>query len=203
MNGVLFEFVESILLQCIKLKGVECLKSTSSVDSVTHDDLEILVYIVGFVISKLKKFVNRITNSNKEKMSDIVNLLCFNNESGKEMKKYASWTEKMSRGGLQIPSDDFFCLIRHIEFIVRGDVNFNSTSGSDVLLNSRLSSVILENTNVTFLWDKVVPNPSKLSEFLLKKIVKLFLTVRGFSYAKVQKAKLGCDQAGTNLLGKT
>lgn len=178
---VLLEIAEFILLQCLKFKGEESQNKLVSVENVTQEELEIIMYLAGYVIFKMKKYILSVKNIlKKEKLEAIVSLFSSSSDDT-NVKKYRKWTELMSRGGLQTPSDDFFYLIRHIEFIVRGNVANSTDSSAEILLICRLCSVAMENVNVQYFWNKLVPHSSDLSVFLLEKIVKMFLTVRGHS----------------------
>ena len=105
------------------------------------------------------------------------------------------WVNHINRGGLQEVSDQFFLLIRNMEFVVRNilDLNFLITyAGED--LRSKLFDKIMENGEVTRMWLIVTRRleNKKLGKKLLQRIIHAWINVRLYHYVKahIQKLKL-------------
>ena len=83
--------------------------------TVSVNDQSILFYIAGFIIKALKKRYYVVSSKNLT----IIDKLVSHSDSSSFVTSYSEWFNKQDRGGLQKPSDNFFLLVRELEYIVR------------------------------------------------------------------------------------
>ena len=157
--------------------------------SLSDTDQEVVMYVSGYLLQALKKQCLRFK---ADGMKELIEGLLNKNQNGKVSfcTKYREWTVKVDRGGLLHPCDDFFLLIRNMEIAVNRHISSQSLS-QDLLLKTTLIELCLNNVNVSYLWAKLCTDSDEsLSNILLEKVASLFLTVRGFAYARLVKSKL-------------
>lgn len=147
-----------------------------------------LSYIAGYVLSSLKK-------KSKNKANDQLQILIENMISTGSENAYI---EARSRGGLVTPCDHLVKLLEVVEIVFRQFVEKQSTVVKsipcDKLCNDALDSPLLKS-----LWDNILQecgeNISKQTNKLcLENIIKLYLRVRSFSYAKDYISKFKTQQ---------
>ncbi len=120
-NGAVLELSENVLKLCMRMRS-ECITNVNSDnDKLSDKDHQTIMYISGYLISQLKKYACRLKEG--EKVLDVVNSLISNHVSDNFVSKYQKWLKKINRGGLIIPCNDFFFLIRHCEIIVQKHVS--------------------------------------------------------------------------------
>lgn len=116
--------------------------------------------------------------------------------------RHSDWLEKINRGGLIYPADDFLLLIKEMEIIMRKNINMKKLS-----FNSLSKSVMTEHISashmVHYYWDSLCAESEDFVKlFVLELIINLFLTIRSFALLKHMKAKYEQGQ-GSNRGGKS
>ncbi len=103
--------------------------------------------------------------------------------------EYSShWCELIDRGGLYNISNNVFRLVQSIEMVVRQELNTqNYLPGND--LCAQISEQVLNDQQILRCWEDIIDGHIPLryelySIELLQKIVRLWVTIRGFSFAK-------------------
>ncbi|KAK6196392.1 hypothetical protein SNE40_001626 [Patella caerulea] len=149
---------------------------------ISFSDQSVLFYIAGFIVHAL---------NNKK-------IVCekFVSATGeKYIRKFQSWSDRINRGGLKIPSDNFYLLIRNMECEMRKHVNLEKLS-STTLLCLKLKEILMTNFMVKFYWEKFNYEESeRKGMYVLKTIIDIFLKVRGNATTKfikrcIQKEKV-------------
>ena len=156
--------------------------STSSVQTEISSRLDEnergpLSYIAGYVLSNLKR---KSKNKHNDELQIILEHMI---NSGLEN----AYIEARSRGGLVTPCEDLVKLLEVVEILFRQFIGNQPTVKSipcDKLCNDAIDSTLIKS-----LWDNIIQgcgnNISKqTSKLCLENIVKLYLRVRSFSYAK-------------------
>ena len=156
--------------------------STSSVQTEISSRLDEnergpLSYIAGYVLSNLKR---KSKNKHNDELQIILEHMI---NSGLEN----AYIEARSRGGLVTPCEDLVKLLEVVEILFRQFIGNQPTVKNipcDKLCNDANDSTLIKS-----LWDNVIQgcgnNKSKqTSKLCLENIVKLYLRVRSFSYAK-------------------
>lgn len=137
-----------------------------------------LSYIAGYVLSKLSK--ESAKKKNDELQTIVQSMICPDTEN--------TYIEARSRGGLVTPSKDLVQLLEVVENIFREFVQKQTGVVKSIpcekLCNNALDLPLLKS-----LWENIMQDCSKetskqTKKLCLENIVKLYLRVRSFSYAK-------------------
>ena len=160
-------------------------KEPSSGESIGGDSEQLaehergpLSYIAGYVLSKLKK-------NSRVKENDELRVLVDNMTTSGIENPYI---EARSRGGLITPCNDLVLILEVVEVLFRKFVSSQSavvkTIPCDQLCNDALGSPLLKS-----LWDNIIEDcrqsvTNQTAKLCLENIVKLYLKVRSFSFAK-------------------
>ena len=108
------------------------------------------------------------------------------------VEKFTEWTRTINRGGLRIPSQAFFILVRSMDRVHSSHIDLTHMT-SDSLNLVIMTDAVMEDTNVKYHWEAVLSN-SKVEEPSVFKIweylTKLFLTVKGFAVARHPRSRL-------------
>lgn len=151
--------------------------NSQKIKSSEHGPLE---YIAGYVVQKLCR-ANR--KSSKKDSSELENLLqCLKSEQDS-----SSFILSRTRGGLVMPSDDLVRILHQAELHFRVVVQ-----EKQVLRNINVDSICFSTISspiVKSLWENIVlssgvTKSGDTQKLCLENIVKLYLKVRSFSYAK-------------------
>lgn len=189
---------DRIFKELIKQRATLYTRKSKEPTSLSETDQSILYYLSGYIISALKKESTQVKNKKSSKhqkmFEQLSELICKDTTSTKTfVSKYTKWTEKLNRGGLKVPSDNFFLLVREFENIYRKCVNLNCISANSLDIVT-LTETILDNYMTNYYWDQLCTTPD-YKEYILEKCIRLFLTVRGHSTAR--QIKLQMEQKTT------
>ena len=140
-----------------------------------------LSYIAGYVVSKLFQANKRKSGGYNEEL----NVLLQNMKSSGNLPSFIS---SRSRGGLVNPSDDLVGILESTEYIFRRHINESKMTLRNIPIDS-LCNKALESPMVKSLWENIlissgVNSASSTQKLCLENIIKLFLKVRSFSYAR-------------------
>ncbi|XP_052071204.1 uncharacterized protein LOC127709638 [Mytilus californianus] len=180
-SSVITNFIQTFLLelmnQVLKEHLSKKMKQTQAFDdSLTDNDQKILFYIAGFIIRALHKRYNKLkVSSLKEETLLCVQGLQDSSDTKTFLSKFKSWTVKKDRGGLKLPTDNFYLLVRHMEIIVRQSVNLDNLSASSLCKDS-LKEKIMDAFMVKHYASQLFP-ASDNTLCIMEDIVNVFLTV--------------------------
>ena len=95
------------------------------------------------------------------------------------------WMAIVDRGGLIHISDDLFRVFIAIELEICRHFRVENAQEMTASYEGKVVASILTNEDVLYHWCMVCCDvPEELSNELLKRIVELWITIRGFSFAK-------------------
>ena len=140
-----------------------------------------LSYIGGYVVSKLfKKNKGKSSPENKELQDLLHNMKCSNESN--------SFIDARTRGGLVTPCDDLVAILEEAEVLFRNEISKSKLVLRNIPTDN-ISFLTLESPKVKSLWDNIVmasgiSSTSSTSKLCLENVIKLYLKVRSFSYAK-------------------
>ena len=170
--------------------------------NLTYEELNGIQNAAGFVPRAIKKKLQKKKKPDNPLNKDCI--LCLEelmSGNGDTELSSADWVNSINWGGLVCVNDMTFELFLSMELELHTHLKINPTHlGDEVVLH------FTESEDVLFLWSIIsVSWDSDCSTALLKKIAKMWTTVRGFSYASawVEKMKVAQCRAGHNqhLLG--
>ena len=181
----------------MRYSSTETETNSEKIESSEHGPLE---YIGGYVVQKLCKASRK---SSKTDSSELDNLLqCLKSEHDS-----SSFILSRTRGGLVTPSDDLVRILHQAELHFRAAVQ-----GKQVLRNIDVDSicfVTISSPIVKSLWENIVlsagvTKSGDTQKLCLENVVKLYLKVRSFSYARkyITQFKIKEKQAKKKALRK-
>ena len=140
-----------------------------------------LAYVAGYVVSKLFQKSKRKSGDQNEELQPLL-------QSMKSIDQ-SNFRRDQSRGGLVNPSTDLLGILEEAEYLFRKQVS-DSTQGTlrkictDTICNNTLQLPVVQS-----LWDNIVmslrvDHSSSTQKLCLENVIKLYLRVRSFSYAR-------------------
>jgi hypothetical protein len=183
-------FLHQLLEDLISSRS-ELYNKESSVSSteLSEQEQQVIFYISGFVICALQKRLKRLKSDEKEALINGLKLMQLNktNTESTVSAKFSVWTNKLDRGGLKIPSDDMFFLIREFENQFRKEVKETNLT-QNALETTVLKETIMDKFMVKYYAERLVPGKFTIS--ILERILSIFLTIRGNAIARKKKLEL-------------
>ena len=136
-----------------------------------------LSYIAGYVLAKLQKQCSSKPNEDLQVMLQTMKRPSVEN----------TYIDTRSRGGLVAPCTDLVQILETVEIIFRQFIAEQtpvvSTIPCDTLCNEALESPLLKS-----LWENILQGcknvPKQTTKLCLENIIKLYIKVRSFSYAR-------------------
>lgn len=155
--------------------------------SLTANELNVVRYVGGYVARSVLKKYERMRSEVASQFVECLGAMAVEGEGGDVLVYTRNWMEKVNRGGLYPLNDDAFSLFAYIEKCVR-DLLPRHLLKSDSDKESFQQNVhlkVLQDDNVVFHWTLLsqdITSPED-SEILLKEIIKLWITIRGYAIA--------------------
>ena len=153
----------------------------------TSDELNVMRYACGFVPHKLLlRYEKRPGDKYKNFVACLGDMAVVGENDDLDFLGYTkTWFDKVNRGGLFPLNDETFNLFTAVETIVRIFLPTHARNGD--LLSEGLKDLVdraIEDSDVQFHWTIIV-RELELEEAveLLEELVRLWVTVRGFSLA--------------------
>ena len=194
---LLHELVEHLI---INLSSLFEHKHEAQNKEMTDTEQSVLYYISGYLLFAIKKKAERGSSFPRQKalleaMKKSIAMDTCDHSRRNFVDKYSNWLQKVNRGGLTVPSDNFFLLIREMEMCVR------QASAADQYGIERLflTESILDNFMVKYYSNKLFKGPFEL--YIVDAIANLFLNLRGHAWA--QLLKNGADMTDKKALRKS
>ncbi|KAJ8307581.1 hypothetical protein KUTeg_014867 [Tegillarca granosa] len=188
----LLDLINELLVQQLK---AEQKKSSDSHGELSDNDQRILFYICGFIIRSIKKrYLRSKSETNQLKLKFVLKLISDSATTTSFVKKYAGWFDKKNRGGLYKPCDNFYLLVRELETVMRKNVDIDNLSAKSLLV-TKLKEVMLESFMVKHYTVKLFGDATGIVPSVLEDVISLFLTVRGYAIARLERNKLSKTNA--------
>ena len=149
------------------------------------DEENIIRYAAGYVALKL-------LNKYETSMPEFVECLTSMAVAGDDSSFYEytrKWTRQVNRGGLFEVNDMCYCLVREIEIQTQkqltGILSQSTSSDSDLDKKEIVISAVISDESVQFFWTMISVDISNEEHAiqLLREIVALWITIRGYSIA--------------------
>ena len=161
--------------------------SKSNEISLTKDELNALQYVGGFVPHALLKRYERNTGQKYERFFECLGNMAVVSDTSDFIDYTKEWMSKVNRGGLFPLNDMTFLLFVEIEKQTRlllPDQLIQQSSTSDELKENVIEK-IKSNDDVQWQWTLISQCIDSEDDaiWLLNEIVKLYVTIRGFSIA--------------------
>ena len=166
---ITMELFEQILLEELqKLQNEMCPEADRDEDSITHDEENAIRYMAGYVLHKLKKkqyTVDDLIQKDREYITET-----SSNE----------WIKLIDRGGLVHITEECHQLFVSIELITCHHIHIANVQSMDEQFREHLFNMITVDDDVLFNWTMTGAE----DEEVFNEMMKLWITIRGHSFAK-------------------
>jgi len=176
----LFEVVIKEYFECSRPEST----AKSKVDSISPDELNVLCYACGYVARKLLKCYEKKHGDIAQQYVTCLSEMAVDGDGDDLLGYTKHWLALVNRGGLFPLNDETFRFFVEIEMCVR-------TYLPEQLLKPNNERDFTENVHYKVFCDEDVQfhwtllshhiQDSESSDVLLKEIIKLWITIRGFS----------------------
>ena len=165
--------------------GVQPRKSSSA--SLTHDEECVIRYASGYIPFVLMKKHEENLSEASVSIIECLGGMAVNGDESDFLQYTRSWLEKVNRGGLFEVNDLAYQLFKEIEINLQDKlVNQLQPSSAPGNTKAEMIASVLSNDNVQFYWSMLSTDvqDENTGQDLLREIVELWLTIRGFSVAR-------------------
>ena len=132
-----------IIGHIVKCKTKQEKERSSKNSTITDNDQAILYYISGYIPKALKKKYMKIKNIEERELKiKCIETMVLKSTSQGVSAKYAKWTSKISRGGLQHPDDNSFLLVKEMENIMRQEVDQENLNANSFLNDKHIETIM-------------------------------------------------------------
>ena len=171
------------LLQDMIAKRSAMYETTAAKESetVSENEQSVLFYLSGFLIHALGKRVKRLKPDERQATYDAIDRMKVQKDekSNSLAKKFSTWTDKLNRGGLKIPSEDMFLLVREMESQSRNVAMCDLTTRKEILMDKFM---------IKYYSERMMSG--KYCSSILERVLSIFLTIRGNAVARKTKLAL-------------
>ena len=190
-DAVLGNYVgHQLLIKVMQLCEITVVSSPSSTDlSLNDDELSALHYVAGYVVRKVRRSTKGNDVQSVQHRTALESLCTVSAEDNIEescdtfVKRWISLT---NRGGLTIISDSAFEFFVRVERKCRTLLNISSVSVSRQIDINKIAEDLTHMEEIcslsSHLFSNHVEDDYQLN--LVEKILRLYLTIRGFSFAR-------------------
>ena len=179
-------------------------QSVNSVVEIDPSERGPLSYIAGYIVSKMHQKSRNRKDTCSEELQALVRSL-------KSSEGANNFVTARSRGGLVIPCEGLLGILEEAEMLFRkhvgiGDINTDTVRNIpvDMICFSTLNSPLVKSLWDNIVLDSGVEKSCSTQKLLLENIVKLYLRMRSFSYARdyISKYKIKGKQMKSKAIRK-
>ncbi|KAH3880415.1 hypothetical protein DPMN_004329 [Dreissena polymorpha] len=187
INNFLQIIILELIAEVIKARRqLEEKTSAAKVSEISDSDNKVLYYISGYIIKYLEKKHSKQKNKQlRDRSLKTVSALTNSSGAVSFTDKFSVWYDKKNRGGLKMPCEDFFCMIREFERVVRE----NQYTEHNIASKEEIKGKVLEAFMIQHYADKLFYSEFSSEEDVsdmcfLEDCLEIFLTIRGFAMAR-------------------
>ena len=139
------QFSSEIMKFVFRPEELSCSADGQDEEDISDNDQKVLYLVAGFVVFSIKKkCFQQKNNKTYIKVVKLLQMFIKNNETATKqyVVKHSEWIDKINRGGLVYPADDFFLLVREMENVMRKNINLKKLS-SETLMKTVLTQYIM------------------------------------------------------------
>ncbi len=177
------ELFEIVLKEYFDCKSSDCVVKPKA-DSISPDELNVLRYACGYVAQKLLKRYEKKHGEVMEQYATCLSEMAVVGEGADLLTYTKRWLELVNRGGLFPLSDEAFRFFIEVELCVRTYLPHQlMKTHSEVEFATNVHDKIFSDEDVQFHWTLLSQNihDTVSSDALLMEVIKLWVTIRGFS----------------------
>lgn len=158
--------------------------TSRDIHQLTEEEQKVVRYMAGYVIVSLRRKLKHSSHPQKEELILCLWNLCEDSNSSDTFLAYTkSWIDKLDHGGLFPVNDMTYSLFEVIEIELRKYYSINQIKVLPPI--QEITILIIESEDVQFYWCLLSAElEDQNAQELLQKIIHLWITIRGFSFAK-------------------
>jgi len=183
-SPIFFQYLtDSIFKEMVKQKHPppQHNEAVEPIPPLTYEEENALYYAAGYVIRHLRQRIEKGSSPLKGL------LVCLEDmcNSDDERDCSASWTTKISRGHLIHVNSNLYCFFRATEMKLRQLLRVSCAESFSGGMKSQLVEIVCTDEDVLFFWCILSAEwRMEEEEALLQLIAELWVTIRGFSFAR-------------------
>ena len=153
--------------------------------AITNEEANVICYAAGYTLRTVKKKLGTSVHRLKEEIVECIMDLLVDEVDMKEEEVAAEWVRAVDRGGLwHIKSGTFFLFCAKAEEL-RSYLKVSRVKEISDGAKMGIVGAIISNADVAFYWSMLCTGAGdEEKEELLSRIVDLWVTIRGFSFAR-------------------
>ncbi len=185
-SSLLFQHITDVVFQAIITRELDIPEKNATTSAeITYEEANALRYVAGFVCSKVQKKITASKHSHRDRMLLCLMDLCDDSEEEGAATWTSEWVNAIDRGGLCHVSDGTYMVFQEMEVVLRSTYNKDKAKILENGNRGKLVQTIIKNEDVQFQWCMVTTEvEDEEARSLLNMIVNLYVTIRGFSFAK-------------------
>lgn len=186
---ILYQHITDLIFRKLICEHYESTSTHESSTSshVTDNEMNALRYAAGYIVRNVTKKICA-TPMFKEDLVNCCQKLVKVRFECEDTATAEVWTDLVDRGGLWHVKESTFQLMCAFEEEIRKHLNtLSSTGGCTPGVKEKFVGTLMSSEDVQFYWCIVTANfeadDPEVHDCILKMIIQLFVTVRGFAYA--------------------
>ena len=188
LDPLVYQTVNQNLYEEI-LKCKFTVQPTTSIQKahLSHDEECVVRYASGYIPFILLKRHEKCLSETSVSIVECLISMAVNGEESDFLQYTRSWLDKVNRGGLFEVNDLAYQLFKEIEINLQYKlVNQLQPSSTQQTTKAEMISSVLLNDDIQFYWSMLSTDieDEQTGQELLREIVELWLTIRGFSVAR-------------------
>ena len=170
---------------------VQLVAQTGTPSRLTYEEENALYYVAGYVVRELKKRQSKLKG--QQPLDKELNL-CLTEISNSDVNleectgdevSASDWTIEINRGGLKFVNSETYQFFHAMEMAIRRELTEQKATSISAGFKNDVIKTIKGDEDVLFQWSMVASEwDEQVSERLFGAIVELFVTVRGFGFAR-------------------
>ena len=150
------------------------------------EEQKVIRYVAGYILVSLRKKLEQSSHHQREEFILCLWRICEDETDCEDFFTYARhWLDQVNRGGLFIVSDLSYLLFEQLELNVRKLYNLSALDTSLLLCShDEVREAVVESGDVQFCWSQLSSDLDDDGSQLLRMIVDLWITIRGFSFVR-------------------
>ena len=180
---ILYQFLTDVVFEQLVKQHfpVDDKEEASGGTLLSLQEENVVKYAAGYVCRTIRKRLERSSNPQKEELIlSLTELL----DDDHEISDTTEWIDLVDRGGLCHIKDSTFMVFHALEEGVRKHFNKSAARGLIVGAKEKVTTSLLTDEDVQFYWSIASADfEEAAAKTLLKMIVDLWITIRGFSFS--------------------
>ncbi len=184
-SPIFYQYVGNNLFQMLIMEcySIHSYEDDLDILPLTYIETNALRYVAGNVCHSVRKKI--INKKHPLKGTLIIAIGDMGEDSDRSTSSTSNWMNMVDRGGLFHISDVTYKFFHCMEMLVRKVFHRNNVRNFNTETKDRLIISILHDEEVTSHWNNLMEEvESDEANVLLKMVVELYITIRGYSFTK-------------------